>query len=329
MKKYITLFLLCIFMLIPAMAYADSIEPVEINSGKSVEVVSENGEYYKFICEGQSETGEYKIESTGDITVFLDDEEIPPTGNKGSYYRLVNGNTYLIHYTGEPGSLSIDADHNQHQFVASSTNKILGNGTSRLRQYKYRCACGAGYDFSVKCGIKESYTGSRIEIFNDGFNLVWDDDDAWGTDLPQGEVPATDICKAKYANNVKVGNSAKISFVFLDSFSEWIGKNGRFTYSCKIVPRKPVVSTAVSKGTKLTVKMSSKVSSTGGSKYQLAYREKGKSTWKYVTTTNQSKTITSLKSGKTYQVKVRAKKTVDGKTYSSEWSTVKTSDILY
>lgn len=329
MKKYITLFLLCIFMLIPALAYADSIEPVEINSGKSVEVVSENGEYYKFICEGQSETGEYKIESTGDITVFLDDEEILPTGNKGSYYRLVNGSTYLIHYTGEPGSLSIDADHNQHQFVASSTSKILGNGTSRLRQYKYRCACGAGYDFSVKCGIKESYTGSRIEIFNDGFNLIWDDDDAWGSNLPQGAVTSDKICKVVCSNNVKVGNSAKISFVFLDSFSEWIGKDGRFTYSCKIVPRKPVVSTAVSKGTKLTVKMSSKVSSTGGSKYQLAYRVKGSSTWKYVTTSYQTKTLTGLKSGKTYQVKVRAKKTVDGKTYSSEWSTVKTSDRLY
>lgn len=63
----------------------------------------------------------------------------------------------------------------------------------------------------------------------------------------------------------------------------------------------------------------------GGVKYQIAYRKKGSSAWKYkkVSSSVSSKTISSLSSGKYYFVKVRAYKTVSGKTYWGSWSTTK------
>ena len=65
----------------------------------------------------------------------------------------------------------------------------------------------------------------------------------------------------------------------------------------------------------------------GSVKYQIAYRVKGSSKWKTVTSTTNKKTISGLKGGKTYQVKVRAFKKVSGKTYYGKWviKTAKTS----
>ena len=71
--------------------------------------------------------------------------------------------------------------------------------------------------------------------------------------------------------------------------------------------------------------LSTKVASTGGTTYQIAYKKKGTSKWKYTTTTSKSKTIKSLKKGKKYYVKVRAYKTVDGKKIYGSWSKTKLS----
>ena len=62
-------------------------------------------------------------------------------------------------------------------------------------------------------------------------------------------------------------------------------------------------------------------------KYQVNYRVKGTKTWKKVTTTNAYKTIKSLKSGKTYQVKVRALRVVDGKTHYGYFSKIKSVKV--
>lgn len=89
----------------------------------------------------------------------------------------------------------------------------------------------------------------------------------------------------------------------------------------KVNPKKAGVKSVAVGKKKMTVKMSSKVSSTGGSKYRIAYRVKGTSKWKYKTTEKQSYTIKKLKKGKKYQVKVQAYKS----SYCSDWSAIKTS----
>ena len=52
--------------------------------------------------------------------------------------------------------------------------------------------------------------------------------------------------------------------------------------------------------------MGKKVASTHGQKYQVAYKVKGTSKWKYKKSKNQTIKIKSLKKGKKYQIKVRA-----------------------
>lgn len=63
----------------------------------------------------------------------------------------------------------------------------------------------------------------------------------------------------------------------------------------------------------------------GGVKYQVAYRISG--AWKTKTTSATSLTIKKLKSKKTYQFRIRALKTVKGKTYYGAWSAVKKAKI--
>ena len=100
---------------------------------------------------------------------------------------------------------------------------------------------------------------------------------------------------------------------------------GKATKSFKIVPKKPVISKATPGVKKLTVKMKTTVSKTGGKMYQIAYKVKGTKTWKKTTTSKQSKVIKKLKTNKQYQVKVRAYKTVNKTKYYGAWSKIKTT----
>lgn len=61
----------------------------------------------------------------------------------------------------------------------------------------------------------------------------------------------------------------------------------------------------------------------GGCSYQFAYRKSGNKKWSYKNGKNRKKNIKRLVSGKTYCVKVRAFKKVEGKVYNGKWSTVK------
>ena len=94
--------------------------------------------------------------------------------------------------------------------------------------------------------------------------------------------------------------------------------SGTITRSFKIVPKKPSVSIKAGKGSlKVTAK------ATGASGYQIAYATSAKGKLKYVTS-GTSKTL-KLSRNKTYYVKVRAYKTIDGKKYYGAYSTLKPS----
>ena len=92
--------------------------------------------------------------------------------------------------------------------------------------------------------------------------------------------------------------------------------SGTITRSFKIVPKKPSVSIKAGKGSlKVTAK------ATGASGYQIAYATSAKGKLKYVTS-GTSKTL-KLSRNKTYYVKVRAYKTMDGKKYYGSYSSMK------
>lgn len=121
-----------------------------------------------------------------------------------------------------------------------------------------------------------------------------------------------------YKNNTKVGN-ATVTIKGKASCTGTVSK------TFKINPKLAAISKLTSGKKKLTVKMTTKPSSKAASTYQIAYKLKGSSTWKYTTTTSSSKTIKSLKKGKTYYIKVRSYKTVSKVKYYGKWSAEKLS----
>jgi len=66
--------------------------------------------------------------------------------------------------------------------------------------------------------------------------------------------------------------------------------------------------------------MSKKAGKYGGSTFQIQYRAKGTKKWTSLKTTKKSVTIKNLRSGKMYQVRVRAFKKASGTTYYGAWS---------
>lgn len=142
-------------------------------------------------------------------------------------------------------------------------------------------------------------------------------------------VPAN--AKASLTGNsaTKVGAyTAKVTFTPASINYTITGADKVKTFSWKIVPKKATVysTTLGKKGSKkLTVKMSTAVSKTGGAYYKIQYRIKGKTTWKTKTTTKQSIVLSKLTKGKAYQVRACAYKKIGTKTYAGAWSAVKTS----
>ncbi|MBR2546940.1 MAG: hypothetical protein IKF07_01940 [Eubacterium sp.] len=100
---------------------------------------------------------------------------------------------------------------------------------------------------------------------------------------------------------------------------------GEIVKTFTVVPGKAAINSVKPGKKKMTVKAKKKVSETGGDRYEIQYRIKGAKKWKKAVSKKQSCTIRKLRSGKQYQVRIRAYKRVDKKTYYGAWSTIKTS----
>ncbi|MBO4289906.1 MAG: leucine-rich repeat protein [Lachnospiraceae bacterium] len=121
-----------------------------------------------------------------------------------------------------------------------------------------------------------------------------------------------------YSSNTKVGK-ASVTVKLKGNYK------GTKTVSFTINPKKAEISKTEPGKKQIKITMKTKASATGGSTYQIQYRVKGSSKWKETTATGLAKTIKNLEKGKVYQVRVRAYKTVSGKTYYGAWSATKTT----
>lgn len=154
-----------------------------------------------------------------------------------------------------------------------------------------------------------TYTGKAIKP------AVLADDLRYADDLVKGR-----DYTVTYSNNIKAGEGKAT----ITPIGDYAGMKKTYVFF-RIVPKKAYIKSLSVGSKRLTVKASTKVSSTGGTVYQIAYKQKGTSKWKYTTTTSQSKTIKSLKKGKRYYIKVRAYRTYMCTKYYGSWSTTKLS----
>lgn len=143
--------------------------------------------------------------------------------------------------------------------------------------------------------------------------------DAYGNDLTEDVDYTLD-----YYNNLTVGKAT----VIVSGKGKYAGviAGVKFTIKPKTVTVKSVKKAS---SRKLNVVWASHKTQTTGFQVRYATTKKFKSgTYKTVTLTSKSatsKALTKLKAGKTYYVKVRAYKTVDGKKIYSSWSKVKSA----
>lgn len=127
-----------------------------------------------------------------------------------------------------------------------------------------------------------------------------------------------------YSAGRKLAGKYYVKVKFLGEYEGTPTKTLYFTIKAKT----PSVKSLTPGAGKLTVKTYANPSTKGGAYYQIAYKVKGTSTWKYTTTTTYYKTIKSLKKGKQYTVKMRTGRTQNGVKYYSSWSAVKTSNKI-
>lgn len=122
--------------------------------------------------------------------------------------------------------------------------------------------------------------------------------------------------EVSYKNNVNVG-AATVTIKGVGNYE------GTVSASYAIMPEKAKIASLKAGAKKFTVKAVQEK----GAKYQVAYKVKGASKYKTVTTSSVSKTVKGLKKGKTYSVKVRAYQTINGKKYLGNYSNVKTVKV--
>ena len=96
---------------------------------------------------------------------------------------------------------------------------------------------------------------------------------------------------------------------------------GNLTKYFSVIPAKTSIKKATPASSSIKLELNAK---SGGVSYQIAYKRAVDSTYKIITSSDATKTISGLSSGTKYNIKVRAYKTVGGVTYySSSYSSAK------
>ncbi|MDO4517838.1 MAG: fibronectin type III domain-containing protein, partial [Bacillota bacterium] len=159
---------------------------------------------------------------------------------------------------------------------------------------------------------------TKIEVGNVTYNGKEQKPKVTAYDAKGNVIPASDY-KATYKNNKNVG-VATVVVVAKGNHAGQISKN--FT----VLPANTSITKLTSAKKAFTVKWSKKSSQVTGYQVQYSTSKKfsGAKTITVKSYKTTSKKITKLKAKKTYYVKVRTYKTVNGKKYYSAWSKVKT-----
>ena len=210
-----------------------------------------------------------------------------PAGSVVEYRTSKTGNWSLT----KPTRTSVGTTTVYYRITNPEYNTLEGSGTITIVEKQMK-------NLSVSNISNKTYTGKQIKpsvTVKDG-----------KTTLKQGT-----HYTLSYGTNKSTGK-AYVKIIGKGNYS------GNITKYFNIVPKAPTVS--VSAGKK-SFTVTSKA--TGASGYEISYATSKNGKYKTVNTSNQKKTISKLTKGKSYYVKVRAYKVIDGKRIYSGYSSVK------
>ena len=258
---------------------------------------------YIYDSDGNQQWG-YRYDWNWDTRLIQASEEI--TLSAGTYY------ISFIKDWGRTGNYSfkLSCDHTYKKVVVKKAT-LSANGS-----YKNVCT-KCGYTASKKDTI---YKASKVKLSKTAYTyngkvqrpkvIVKD---------RKGKTISSKYYTVTYAKGCKNVGTYKVTVKFKGRYS------GKKTLTFKINPAKTGVKTLSAGRKKLTVKWTKKTTQVSG--YQIQYST-SKSFKSYKTKTlsgykKTSTTLTGLKAKKTYYIRVRTYKTVNGKKVYSGWSTIK------
>lgn len=193
-------------------------------------------------------------------------------------------------------------------YIQETEEEILASGADLVQKYKTNMSSAYVNTTKSKYIYTGDYIKPKLEVtFLDGL------------------LASSNYSVYKYADNIDVGYGT----VIIQGKGNYYGvAEGEF----EIVPRTGVIKKLTAGVKKFKVVAKRKVVNTGGNRYRIAYKAKGAKKWHYKTVKSGVATVRTiggkkLKSGKTYQVKIRAFKTVDGLTHNGAWSEIKSVKV--
>ena len=186
------------------------------------------------------------------------------------------------------------------------------------------------YKFKTQNVPGVTYTFKNINVSSEnGRNLWCRIQDAEGEDIYSEEDGIGNNFNYEYGASQKTSTYKlkKNTTYYISVCAYPTAKNVDYRMDFKFSYDKPakaaLKSLKSSKKKTLTVKWSAVANAT---KYEVAYKVKG-GKWKYKKVTGKSITLKKLKSKKKYTVKIRAIRTVAGKTLTGAWSSTKTKKV--
>ena len=164
------------------------------------------------------------------------------------------------------------------------------------------------------------WKGSSADVDETIKNGTTEIRDACGPNIIAGVEVALGVYSAsgKLPVNIPAFDSESSSFISETVYARGYG----LTYLGK-----PSIKSAKAGSKKITVTASKAPALFGGTKYQLAYKLKGSSKWKYKTTSKKTITVSKLKKGKKYTVRIRTMNSTNGQKYYGKWSKSKTVKV--
>lgn len=173
---------------------------------------------------------------------------------------------------------------------------------------------------------------TSISLDKKSIKLEPDEQDALtATVLPDNATDKTIVWESSEPSTASIENGVVTAISPGTSTITAASADGEITASCLVTvidtaaideleEAKPAITSLTAARKKVTVYFSS--IGISDVKYQVAYKT-GSGAWKIKNTANTSAIIRSLKSKKTYSIRVRGYKNIDGKVYYSGWSAAK------